>query len=327
MITPPMPPTLQIPTMHFDLVDLKLFVHVGEEHSLTRGADRSNISLSAASMRIKNLESAFGTQLLLRNKSGTTLTPAGEALLQHARDVFGQIQRMRGELQEFAGGMHGHIRLFANITAVTEFLPTVLGQYLKIYPPMSIDLQERLSVEIVRAVHEGLADIGIIAGNIRTDGLETRPYRADRLVLVCAIDHPLVGRKAVWVKDVMEYDFVGLGTNSAIHAFIEQVMESNGQKMRQRIQVASFDTMCQMVEANVGIGVMPESAANRHARSTSIHIIQLLDEWAAREMKICVRRFDALPTFARRLVDYIVAYDDKKGMQEKAIKIQSREKR
>src|SRR5450830_933729 len=127
MTTTPMPQAPQIPTMHFDLVDLKLFVHIGEEHSLTRGSDRSNISLSAASMRIKNLESAFGTQLLHRNKkSGTTLTPAGEALLQHARDVFSQIQRMRGELQEFAHGMHGHIRLFANITAVTEFLPAVL---------------------------------------------------------------------------------------------------------------------------------------------------------------------------------------------------------
>ncbi len=321
MSVPTMPKTPQIPTMHFDLIDLKLFVHVGEEHSLTRGADRSNISLSAASMRMKNLESAFGIQLLLRNKTGTTQTQAGEVLLQHARNVFGQIERMRGELREFSNGMHGHVRLFANITAVTEFLPTVLGNYLRTYPPMSIDLQERLSVEIVRAVHEGLADIGVIAGNIRTDGLETRPYRSDRLVLVCALDHPLVHRKDVWVKDVMEYDFVGISTNSAIHAFIEKVLEHNGQKMKQRIQVGSFDTMCQMVEANLGIGVIPESAAKRHARSTSIHIIQLLDAWAAREMKICVRRFDALPTYAKRLVDYIIDYDEKNELQKKDIKI------
>lgn len=297
------------PALNFDLVDLRLFINVAEESSLTKGGDRSNLSLSAASMRIKSLETALGTQLLYRCKTGTTLTQAGQVLLQHARAVFQEIERLRGDIQQFAAGVKGHVRVFANTTAITEFLPIVLGNYLLTHPPMTIDLQERLSVEIVRAVHEGIADIGFIAGNIRTDGLETLPYKQDRLVLACAMDHPLARRSELALRDALEYDFIGLDTHSAIHAFLNEVMELHQSKLRVRIQVGSFDAMCQMIEANVGVGILPETAARRHARSTAIHLVGLLDEWAVREMKICFRKFSSLPTFARQLIEYTIDYD------------------
>ena len=153
--------------MHFDLTDLRLLVHVAEANSLTRGAERSHLSLPAASTRIKNLEESVGAKLLYRTSQGVTLTPPGQAFVHHARLVLGQIEHLRGDMQEYARGIKGHLRVFANTTALGEFLPPVLRAYLLSHPDVNIDLRERLSHDIVRAVSEGQTDIGIVAGTVR----------------------------------------------------------------------------------------------------------------------------------------------------------------
>jgi DNA-binding transcriptional LysR family regulator len=293
-------------SLQFDLFDLKLFVKVAEASSLTRGAERSCLSVAAASLRIKNLELAVGAKLLNRTKRGVGVTEAGQVFLDHARQVLQQIERLRGDMQPFSHGVRGHVRIFANTTAISELLPAVLGEFLATNPSITIDLQERLSSEIVRAVHEGVADIGVVAGNVRTDGLETLPYRKDRLVLAAPLQHPLAGVSYIHFADTLDYDFVGLDPNSAIHAFLQQEVAHLGRGMRLRIQVRSFDAMCRMIEAQVGIGVLPELAAQRQAKSARIRIIQLLDEWANRELRICVRQVSQLPVFARTLIDHMV---------------------
>lgn len=293
-------------TTHFDLVDLRLFVNVADANSITKGAERSFLSLAAVSLRIKNLEEALGAKLLYRTKRGVSTTAAGQVLLDHARQVLEQIERLQGDLQPFSHGVRGHVRLFANATAISELLPAVLAKFFAIHGVISVDLQERLSPEIVRALHEGVADIGVVSAHVQVDGLESLPYRKDRLVLAVPLAHPLAELAYVPFVDALEYDFVGLDARSATHTFLQREVSLLGRGMRQRIQVGSFDAMCRMIEANVGIGVLPELAAMRHARSTRIKIIQLVDEWAGRDLRICVRRMDELPGFARELIDFIV---------------------
>jgi len=111
---------------HFDLTDLQLIVNIGDASSLTRGAEKSHLSLPAASNRVKNLEDHFGTRLFHRNSQGVTLTPSGEAFLRHARLVLRQIDHLRGDIHEYARGIKGQVRMLANTTAMTEFMPAVL---------------------------------------------------------------------------------------------------------------------------------------------------------------------------------------------------------
>ena len=292
--------------IHFDLVDLRLMVHVAEANSLTRGAEASHISLPAASTRIKNLEESLGLKLLYRTSQGVTLTPPGQAFVQHARTVLGQLEHLRGDLQEYAKGIKGHLRVYANTTALGEFLPPVLRSYLLAHPDVNIDLRERLSNDIVRAVTEGQTDIGIVAGLVRTETLETLPYRRDRLVLVVPRGHALAGKRDVAFADTLDFDHVGLQESSAIHAFLRQVCDQLHRPLGLRIQVGNFEAACRMVEANVGVAILPESAARRHAQTMAVAIVPLSDPWALREMKICVRSLDALPAFARELVDMLV---------------------
>lgn len=293
--------------MHFDLVDLRLMVHIAEANSMTRGAELSFISLPAASTRIKNLEESIGTKLLYRNSQGVTLTPPGQSFVSHARTVLGQIEHLRGDMQEYVRGIKGHVRVFANTTSLGEFLPPVLRSYLRRNPDINIDLRERLSHDIVRAVTEGQTDIGIVAGLVRTENLETLPYRRDRLVLVVPQGHELSHEMQIAFSDTLDQDYIGLHEASAIHAFLRQASDQLHRPIKQRIQASNFETACRMIEAGVGVGVLPESAASRHAHSMDIAIVPLSDAWSVRDMQICVRSLEGLPSFARELVELLVA--------------------
>jgi DNA-binding transcriptional LysR family regulator len=293
--------------IHFDLVDLRLFVYVAEENSLTCAAVRAHMSVPAASMRIKNIEQSINTRLLNRESHGITLRPAGEVFLHHARQVLNQLENLSGDLQEFTQGVKGHVRIQANTTAITEFLPQVLQTYLIAHPEVNVDLRERPSSAIVRAVIDGAADIGIVADSVHTAGLHVTPYRNDRLVLAVANAHPLARKKSVSFADTLEYDHIALHEGSAIHAFLNRAADALHVPLKMRIQVGSFEAVCRMVEAQIGIGILPESAGRRLSRNLAIRLVPLCDSWAARNLLICIRDMESLPGFAHRLLDLLVA--------------------
>jgi len=287
---------------HFDLTVLQLIVNIGDASSLTRGAEKSHLSLPAASNRVKNLEEHFGTRLFHRNSQGVTLTPSGESFLRHARKVLQQIEELRGDIHEYSKGIKGQVRMVANTTAMTEFMPAVLSRYLSTHPDVTVNLRERLSYLVVKAVVDGAADIGIVAGQPAADGIQYLPYRNDRLTLITAANHPLAEREEVAFGETIAYEYVGLSEWSAIHAFLIQAADNLGHPFKFRIEVGSFDTVCRMIEAGVGIGIVPEQAARRYASNMNIRLVRLSDPWADRRLHVCVRDLAALPAFARDLV-------------------------
>ncbi|TGV06859.1 LysR family transcriptional regulator [Alcaligenaceae bacterium 429] len=296
--------------MQFDFVDLRLFSYVAEEKSLTRAAARVFISLPAASMRIKNLEQSIGVPLLNRSAQGITLRPAGETFLAHARQVLQQVELLRSDLQEYAQGIKGSVSLQANTTAMTEFLPHVLSQYLAQWPDINVDLRERPSDDIVRAVLSGATDVGIVAGSVNTEGLQVLPYRQDKLVLVVAPEHPLAEHDVVAFEDTIDSSYIMLHEGTAIYSFLKRVTDSMSRPLQTRIQVGSFEAACRMVAANAGISLIPESVAKRHATVLPIRIVGLTNEWAIRDLLICVRDVESLPSFTHELIQLLLADAD-----------------
>jgi DNA-binding transcriptional LysR family regulator len=291
--------------MHFDLTDLSLFRHVVEAGSITHGAQRAHLALAAASTRIRHMEQGLGAALLTRSRQGITPTPAGRTLLQHARTILAQTERLREDLGAYAGGLAGQVRVLSNTNALTEFLPETLSVFLTTHPHVSVDLEERLSDEIVGLIAEGVGDIGIVAGTVDAGRLQTYPYRSDRFVLVVARDHPLAARAEIGFAEVLEHDFVGLDRASALQRFLADKATRAGRTIRLRIQLRSFDGVCRLVERNVGVGIVPETTAHWAARTMAIRTVQLTDSWALRELTICVRDYKALPPYARQLVDHM----------------------
>ena len=293
--------------MQFDLADLSLFRHVVEAGSITHGAERAHLALAAASTRIRNMEEALGAALLVRRRQGVTPTQAGRTLLAHARTILRQAERMREDLGAYGGGLAGQIRVFSNTNALTEFLPEALSSFLSTHPHVSVDLEERLSDEIVGLIAEGVADIGIVAGTVDVSSLATYPFRKDRFVLVVAREHPLAKKTKLAFAQLLDHDFVGLDRASALQRFLADKAARIGKPLRLRVQLRSFDAVCRLVECNVGIGIVPETTARRAARTLAIAVVALSDPWAPRELTICVRNLAALPPYARQLVEHLRA--------------------
>jgi molybdate transport repressor ModE-like protein len=293
--------------MRFDLADLRLFRHVVEAGSITHGAARAHLALAAASARIRNMEDALGAPLLLRSRQGVTPTQAGRTLLQHARAILEQTERLREDLSSYAGGMAGQVRVLSNTNALTEFLPEALSEFLTAHPNVSIDLEERLSDEIVGLIAEGVGDIGIVAGTVNAGGLTTYPFRTDRFVAVVAVAHALAGRDTVSFAEVLDYDIVGLDRSSAISRFLASKAAQLGRPLRLRVQLRSFDAVCRLAEKNVAVGIVPHTTARAALKSMAIKVVELSDPWAVRELTICVRDVGSLPPFARQLVEHMRA--------------------
>jgi DNA-binding transcriptional LysR family regulator len=293
--------------MRFDLTDLRLFCDVADAGSITAGAARSALALAAASTRIRGMEAALGAALLVRSRQGVTPTEAGRTLLKHARAMLAQSAQLREDLSAFAGGVSGEVRLLANTNALTEFLPEALSSFLAAHPHVSVDLEERLSDEIVGLVAEGAADVGIVAGTVNVGALATYPFRSDRFVVVAPVGHPVGGRAEVRFADVLEYDLVGLDRAASLQRFLAGKASREGRPLRLRVQLRSFDAVCRMVECGVGVGVVPATTAARAAKTMALAIVDLSDDWAIRELAIVVRAGEALRPYAQALVDSLRA--------------------
>lgn len=290
----------------FDLVDLRLFLHVAESGSITAGSKLSHLALASASARIRGMEEVLGVALLERSRSGVTLTKAGEAVAHHSRLMLQQLERMHGEIGDYAGGLAGKVRLLSNTAAITDYLPQALAAFLNAHPAIDVDLEERPSHLVVLQLINQTADLGIVADSADLSSLEARPFRRDRLVLVASKGAPGRARQLSFVQ-ALQHDFVGLGEESALHQHLSLHAQHLGLHMRTRIRLRSFDAVCRMVEAGVGVAVVPAIAAERHSGAGKLRILKLTDPWADRQLLICARRFDQLSLPALRLVESLCA--------------------
>jgi DNA-binding transcriptional LysR family regulator len=291
--------------MHYDLTDLRLFIAIAEARNLTRGAERVHLAPSSASHRMRLLEASIGTALLLREPRGVSLTRAGEALLRHARQVFAQLEQMHADLTPYAKGVRGHVSLWANTHATHTFLPDSLSTFLKRHPQVTITLEEHTSPEVVMAVARGEVDVGVVADLVEGADVELIPYRADRLVLIAPVDHPLAQLPSTRFADVLAYPFVMLHSGSAIHTFTMNAAAALGRHLEVRIQVRSFEAVYRMVGAGVGLGLVPLGAVSAGAAHASLAVVELGEPWAQRDLKVCVRRRESLSGFAAELVAFL----------------------
>ena len=294
--------------MHFDLNDLRLFVLAADEGSLTKAAAKHHLSLAAASARIKALEAQTDLPLLYREARGVRVSPPGQAFLHHARLMLHQAELLRSDLHEYGGGLRGRLRIYANTTAVTDFLPEILPRFLSDNPKINIDLQEKPNAEIAKAVLDGRGDIGIVSAPMNVLGLQSTYFSTDRLVLATSRKHRLAKRKRISFAEILDEDAVGMHPDSTLQTFLSQVTERLGKPQKLRIQLASFDAMCRMIGAGVGVGIVPESAAKRNQVSMNLALIELTEPWSVRERYILTREQAILPSYAQALIEQLCAH-------------------
>ncbi|TFY91773.1 LysR family transcriptional regulator [Pseudomonas kairouanensis] len=288
-----------------DLITLQLFVAVFEEGTLTRAASREAIAVSAASKRLMELEQVLGVNLFVRRAKGMGLTAAGETLLHHARQMLFNVEKMGLELGEHSHGVRGYVRMLANLSAIIQFLPENLRDFSELHPEVKTDLEERPSNGVVQGVLDGVADLGICSCDTDTKGLPSVTYRLDKLVVLMPADHPLASHERLAFSQTLDSDYVGLHAASSINMRTHAAAREAGKMLRLRIHVPGFDAMCRMVQANMGIGILPLKAYELFGRALGLHAVPLTDDWSDRRLILVVRDEAQLSPVSRLLFDYL----------------------
>ena len=215
---------------------------------------------------------------------------------------------MQGELTAHARGLKARIHILANTSGASEHLPKALAAFLAKHPAISVDIEERESAEIATALASGAADIGLAVEAMLPEGLDRFPFCDDRLVLVAPSNDEIAARRQTSFRDVAERDFVGLTEASALQSHIAGQAAKLGVRLRLRARLRGFEAICQMVEAGVGLAIVPEAAARRVSRVSRIKTIRIADSWASRRLAICMRSRSSLPRPVQQFADHLKAF-------------------
>ena len=299
-----LPPFPSGPHMRFDLVTLNLVLAIAETRSITRASEREHLALAAASKRLKDLETRLGVQLFERRARGVEPTEAGRALVRHIRGLHASLHALESEVVEFSRGIKGHLRIAANAAAIAECLPADLAAFSREHPQIRISLEDLTSAEVQAAVAEGRADVGIFAPPLVDARLLAWPYREGELAVVLPRGHALAAREgALDFEALLDFDIVGLHPGASVHQLMMRRALERGRTLNARLQVRGFDAIAQLVDAGLGVAVLPAAVARRFARLFAIEVRPLLDGWARRTYLIAAREQEVLPAVVQRFID------------------------
>ncbi len=288
-----------------DIDSLALFVRAAELRSLTKAAEASHIGLAAASRRMALLEHRFKTTLFERSPRGVDLTSAGLSLLPHAKALLLEINEMQAEMRDHASGRKGVLKVLANTSAITDVLPDDLAGFSRIHPDVRVVMEERWSADIVRGVLASEAEVGIIVEGIRTEGLETIPYCTDRIAVVMPAHHPLARAPQMKFDDILDEDLVALESSSSMMRLLAEQAVIAERTLELRVEVRSFEAVCRMVQAGLGLGLLPLHAANIMAKGLGLAVRPLSEDWAERRMLVCVKKDRAASHAVSKLLAYL----------------------
>jgi DNA-binding transcriptional LysR family regulator len=289
----------------FDPVTLRLFVAVCEEGNIARAAAREAIVASAVSKRIAAVEAEVGTTLLVRGRRGIEATAAGQALLRQARQVLGVMARMHAELSEFASGVQGSVRVVASPSVLAEKLGSDIGRFLRQHPAVRVSLDERVSQDIVRAVREGAADVGVLWDATDLSGLDSASYRRDQLCLVTPAAHRWARRKRIGFAEALDDVAVCAAPGGMMDVLLRREAAKLGRVPDWRIQVSGMDAAARIVAAGLGPAVLPREAIEGHASLAQLALVPLTDDWAVRRFRICTRSDGSTAATTRLLVEHL----------------------
>lgn len=298
--------------MRLDFFDLRLFLNIVDTGSLTKGAERSAISLQAASERIKKLEQQYQVSLFSRHSGGVKMTFAGQVFAEHAQALLQQGQQLSQAMAGFSEGLHSNISLWCNSSAQSEYLPLLLPQYMVNNPNIQIDLKEAESNDIIAALASGTAKLGLISSFFPAPQLQTLEFSDDPLVLICPEQHDLATNQALTLADCLSYPFVGLMQYHSLQQSIETQARLLNCEIQYRLRLPNFAAIAQVVANGVGIAIMPKRAAQRLSKLYAFQQIQLTGDWANRKLLLAAKNFDELSTAYQHFSQFLISADVQK---------------
>lgn len=288
-----------------DLTTLRLFVAACDLGNIARAGEQQHIGSSAISKRLAQLEEQVQAPLLQRHRRGVVPTVAGQMLLEHARAMLVSADRAARDMAAYQHGVKGQVRILASVSSIAESLPDDIAAFLQKpeHAQIRVDIEEMTSSEIIRALREGLAVVGVCWNAADLEGLQTLPYRSDTLAVALPADHPLAARESCSFSETLAYEHVGLPASTAVYTMLARAAAIIGQPIHYRAVVSSFDASIRCVRAGLGLAIMPREILQLPGPGQAVRMVPLTDPWARRQFAICFRDGRQLSPAARMLVD------------------------
>ena len=294
--------------MRYNLITLELFLCASKYQSLAKAAEEKNLVVSAVSKRILDLEKSVGVKLFYRKNSGVELTPAGLEMQKHCGAIFNSIKLMDESIKEYSLESSGTVRVTANSSSITQFLPEDFAAFAKIFPKIKIELKEKTSKEVILSVKENLSDFGVFSEHVEnTERLKIIDYKRDTLVLVVPEYHQLISKLTVKIEDFIQYEMVGLEKGSSLQAMLDKQVENKKFKIKKKVETVSFEGVRGMVEAGLGIAVLPTGAIKPYLKSSKLKTIKIDEKWAKRSIKIAIKNDNTIGKAGGLLLNHLIS--------------------
>jgi LysR family transcriptional regulator, regulator for metE and metH len=251
--------------MELEVRHLKLVIAVAEEGSVTAASKRLHVTQSALSHQLRDAEEKVGAPLFLRLSKRMVPTPAGERLLQSARNVLGELERTQREIGN-GGTNAGLIRLSTECYTCYHWLPALLKEFRKKYPKVEISIDAGATHDPLAALHEGRLDVGVVSGDVHDHSLRVDDLFHDDLLLVMAPDHKLASKKSVRPQELA-------GENVIIYpprnesTFLNKVIFPAGVRPGAVLEVTLTEAILELASAGMGIGFIARWAAAPYVRN------------------------------------------------------------
>ena len=273
--------------MHLET--LKVFCDVVETKSFSVAASQNYVTQSAVSQQIRMLEEKYGKQLLERTRGNVQLTPAGDILYQVSKEIVQRSQDLEARLQAVSKIVNGTVRVATVHTIGLYELSAQLKGFLRSYPQVQLQLEYSRSTKIYDDALKGGIDLGIVAYPTRRPGITVIPLREDRLVLVCAPQHPLAKHRQVSIKKLAGEALVGFERDIPTRKETDRVLRRHDIDARYVMELDNVEVMKRVVEIGLGVALLPEHAVRPEVRGGTLAAVQMSDEVFTRQIGIIHR--------------------------------------
>jgi DNA-binding transcriptional LysR family regulator len=258
--------------MNFDLADLRAFLAVADMGSFRAASDNLHLSQSAVSRRVDKLEDALGIELFSRTTRRVELTTIGRTFVHRARNVINEMESALLGIADVAERMSGEVTIACVPSAVDYFLPSVIGEFHRLYPRIRVRLIDESSAAILLAVAQGEADFGLTYIGTQEPDIQFEPLLEERFVVACPVGHTLAKRKRLTWKDLAAHECISLAQGSGNRFLIDQALAHLEPKPQWFCEVRHVPALVSLVEAGLGLGVVPSLAMPPQGHSGLVSI-------------------------------------------------------
>ena len=235
---------------------LFIFHTVARLGSFTRAASDLGISQPAVSIQVKELERSLDTTLLIRMRSGVSLTDTGETVYDYTRRIFTLADEMTNAIQDLTGLESGRLTIGSSTTPGEYILPFAIGKFRERYPKVEVSLAISNTRNVIDQIISRELDLGMAGAPVDIRGLASFLYVNDEVVLVTAPTHPLARRRSLKVQDVVDEAFLMRETGSATRRAAEEHFSSMGARVRVVMELGSNEAVKRAASAELGVGVV-----------------------------------------------------------------------